>query len=203
MEEERNTKFHFGRIQSLYSLDVDDAYTALKGVCIFESHYSEFKQRYYRYLQFLERHRNNINDKECVCDLYAYQDLLFVSIRSLFIENKRYKLNYTAQLLFSAFDRTDYVQKINNVLEKSIYGDDEDKLENNNYLSIRKAIKFFTDRYLCHYDSLDSKDAAMVNIFTTTMANPYGGTSLKTIGKELIDIVDAGMKDCFRPLSNP
>ncbi len=81
-------------------------------------------------------------------DYYVYFDMILVQIRAMFIENPRYKNNYTGQVYLRKLGMDKEVDIINSFLEEKIYAD----------LTIKEAIRTIVDKFIVHYDPLNDKD---------------------------------------------
>lgn len=106
-------------------------------------------------------------------------DSVIVQLRALFLEKG--KDNYTFQNFFIASGRPEIANKIDEYLD--------DPFDAQNSRSIRIALKFISDKFICHLDKIDRNDIGNANYIMSTLSNPHSGTSLKQILKSLIEII--------------
>lgn len=56
------------------------------------------------------------------------------------------------------------------------------------YRTIRSALKFIADKFICHYHKVTLMDKGNTDYICTELNNPYGNKYLKTMLSDLIDI---------------
>ncbi len=91
----------------------------------------------------------------------VYFEVILVQLRAMFIENTRYKGNYTSQVYMKKLGMESEVDRINSYLDEKITDD----------LSIREAIKTIVDKHIVHYDYLSDKDVEKIEICKNALKN--------------------------------
>ena len=107
-------------------------------------------------------------------------DAFIALFRGLFLE--RDKKCYTVQHYFTALGRDDIAQKVDAFLDSPF----------NEYSSetIRKALKFLADKFVCHLDPISSEDLGLANAYMAALKNPYVKVNLPYITSELDGIMN-------------
>ncbi|HPS59108.1 MAG TPA: hypothetical protein PK514_13470 [Spirochaetota bacterium] len=101
---------------------------------------------------------------------FTYFDCIITQLRAMFIENERYKNNYTYQNFLTLYGKNDIVTKINNFLETPFI--DESTLDSKGeILSIKNAIKFIADKFICHYENTSLEELARQELISNTLSN--------------------------------
>ena len=108
-------------------------------------------------------------------------DAFIALFRSLFLEG--FKNCYTMQNYFTALDRKDIADKIDAFLDGPF----------NEYSSetIRRALKFLADKFVCHLDPITTEDLGLANAYMSALKNPYVRVNLKYITDELDTIMNS------------
>ena len=108
-------------------------------------------------------------------------DAFLALFRGLFLEN--FKGCYTVQNYFTALGRNDIAAKIDAFLDGPFneYSDE----------TIRRALKFLADKFVCHLDPISSEDIGLANAYMSALKNPFIKVNLQYICGEL----DAIMKE--------
>lgn len=104
--------------------------------------------------------------------------------RAMFLEKEN--KNYTYQNYFRSMGRQDIADKIDNYLDNNAYS---------NGVSIRNALKFLSDKFVCHVDNVSEINIATANYYMATLHNPYAKFNMKEIMNELYAIMGAGERD--------
>ena len=105
----------------------------------------------------------------------------FISLfRGLFLE--RIKNCYTVQNYFTALGRDDIAKKIDAYLDSPF----------NEYSNetIRRALKFLADKFVCHLDPITSEDLGLANAYMSALKNPFVEVNLQYITNELDKIMN-------------
>lgn len=101
---------------------------------------------------------------------FTYFDCIITQLREMFIENERYKNNYTYQNFLTLYGKNDIVTKINSFLETPFF--DESILDSNGeVLSIKNAIKFIADKFICHYENTSLEELDRQELISSTLSN--------------------------------
>ncbi|WP_336046157.1 hypothetical protein [Solibacillus ferritrahens] len=85
----------------------------------------------------------------------CYMDLILVDVRAMLLENDRYAKNYTIQNHFRRFTEKGKQSLLNKVADNI---DEYLKIELIEGLSIKESIKFYVDKFLVHFDDVNSHD---------------------------------------------
>lgn len=91
----------------------------------------------------------------------VYFEVILVQLRAMFIENAKYKDNYTSQVYMHKLGMKNEIDRINSYLDEKIIDD----------LSIREAIKTIVDKYIVHYDNLNDKDIKKIEVCKANLRN--------------------------------
>lgn len=107
-------------------------------------------------------------------------DAFLALFRGLFLEN--FKGCYTVQNYFTALGREDIAAKIDAFLDGPF----------NEYSNetIRRALKFLADKFVCHLDPITSEDLGLANAYMSNLKNPFVKVNLKYISSELDHIMN-------------
>ena len=108
-------------------------------------------------------------------------DAFIALFRSLFLEG--FKNCYTVQNCFTALGRKDIADKIDAFLDSPF----------NEYSNetIRRALKFLADKFVCHIDPITTEDLGLANAYMSALKNPYVRVNLKYITDELDTIMNS------------
>lgn len=126
-------------------------------------------------------------NKEYHFEYLLLADSVIVQFRAMLLENKT--SNYTFQAYFKNIKREDIAVKIDQYLDQGFNAYDQEQKDAGevNYRSIRKAMKFISDKFICHFDNVTDMDIGNANYIMAETANPY---SDRYINKMLSDIID-------------
>lgn len=107
-------------------------------------------------------------------------DAFLALFRGLFLEG--FKNCYTVQNYFKALGREDIAAKVDSFLDSPF----------NEYSNetIRKALKFLADKFVCHLDPISSEDLGLANAYMVALKNPYVKVNLQYITSELDGIMN-------------
>lgn len=107
-------------------------------------------------------------------------DAAMALFRCMFLE--RGKHNYTFQNYFRLTGRAEMAQAIDDYLDSPFlsYAD----------ISIRKTLKFITDKYVCHTDNVSYEELGWANAMMSNLRNPYFENNLKNIAEKLSSIIN-------------
>ena len=148
----------------------------------YNQHFQEFSLRFERFKEIREQYQQT-RDKKLLTDFHCYMDMLIVQIRSFCLEGDSLnRKNYTVQHFLCKFGRSDLADKINDFLDQPLYGN---KGEDDSYWSIRKSIKFASDKYICHHDKLSHSEFLRLDFILVELSNPYFSNNLDTIINEI------------------
>lgn len=148
----------------------------------YNQHFQEFSLRFERFKEIREQYQQT-RDKKLLTDFRCYMDMLIVQIRSFCLEGDSLnRKNYTVQHFLCKFGRSDLADKLNNFLDQPLYGN---KGEDDSYWSIRKSIKFASDKYICHHDKLSHSEFLRLDFILVELSNPYFSNNLDTIINEI------------------
>ncbi|HQQ51317.1 MAG TPA: hypothetical protein PLZ29_08980, partial [Spirochaetota bacterium] len=120
-----------------------------------------------RYLKF-----KNISpyDKNTEVEWFTYFDCLITQFRAMFIENEQNKNNYTYQNFLNLYGKHEVVSAINTYLNEPFINEDFFDF-NGEILTIRNAIKFVADKFICHYDKTSLEERARQELISNTLSN--------------------------------
>lgn len=110
----------------------------------FDIHYSLLLRRYERF-----REINKIQNHDI--DVITYFDMIVVQLRAMCIENDRLKKNYTAQILLRKLNKPKLADELDAMLN-------EEFMDGFTDFTIRNALKFLADGFICHYDNIDKTE---------------------------------------------
>lgn len=114
-----------------------------------KSEFEKFQKEFQKNISlFVQRITKFDSIEKCSEDYHVYFDMILVQIRAMFIENPRYKNNYTGQVYLRKLGMYKEVDIINSYLEEKIWDD----------LTIKEAIKTIVDKFIVHYDPLNDTD---------------------------------------------
>ena len=107
-------------------------------------------------------------------------DAFIALFRGLFLES--FKNCYTVQNYFTALGRDDIAGKINAFLDGPF----------NEYSNetIRKALKFLADKFVCHLDPITPEDLGLANAYMSNLKNPFVKVNLQYISSGLDQIMN-------------
>lgn len=131
-------------------------------------------------LSWLER--LNPMDKEQQFEYLTIFDSIVTQIRAMLLEKG--KKNYTFQNYFNEIGKPEIAQKIDDYLDSPF--------DAQNSRSIRVALKFISDKFICHFDEIDPIDLGTANYIMSTLSNPHSDTNLKEILRALTEIISEG-----------
>lgn len=147
-----------------------------------------------RYKRFKEVDKQGNRD----IDVVTYFDIIMVQIRALLIENPVYKKNYTAQIFLKNFKRQELSKKIDDMLETQFFEEEMFIIKTKNGgkekipLTIKEVIKILTDKFICHYDSLEGNcicDLADADFYMNRFRDPWFKNNLDYIMDIIISCV--------------
>lgn len=127
----------------------------------------------------------NLSQESGFIQYLSYFDIIMVQLRALCIENERYSENYTIQVLMKKLNRSDLAQKLENYLDNEI----------SEGVTIREAIKFIADKFICHYDSTTINDRVKETYYRACLTNPAGKYNLNAILGEILEIISLAFKE--------
>lgn len=124
----------------------------------------------------------DVFDKKNNMEYQMVLDSTIVLFRALFLENRN--SNYTIQNYFRKTDREQIANKIDEFLDKP-YADYTPKY------SLRNALKFITDKFVCHQDNVTPIDIGLCNAWISNLNNPYHPRNINSIMREISDILNS------------
>lgn len=131
-----------------------------------------------RYAKFKDIPNSN------VVEYFTYFDIIIVQLRAMCIENERYENNYTVQVLMRKVRQDNLADRLDRYLQNEL----------TYKITIKEAIKFIADKFVCHYDNTDIGDRSKEHICRANFSNTYNKFNLESIVKEIIEIVGEGLK---------
>ena len=108
-------------------------------------------------------------------------DSALVLFRSLFLEKG--KKNYTFQNYYIEIGKPEIASKIDAYLDSDFEATG---------ISIRTALKFIADKFVCHVDDITFEEIGHANYYMATLKNPYAPNNLANIVKNLSCIISQG-----------
>ncbi|QYK63360.1 hypothetical protein [Paenibacillus sp. S25] len=118
------------------------------------------------------------SDKDSI-EYFAFYESILTQVRALFIENSRYKNNYTVQVFLNKLGLSKTSEEIHTYLNSELIPS----------ISIRDAIKISVDRFIVHYDQVSIEEKHIEEIcreHLTDIKNEF------FIGR-LVDIISGHM----------
>lgn len=108
-------------------------------------------------------------------------DAFLALFRGLFLENNK-KNCYTVQNYYKAVGRDDIAAKVDAFLDSPFneYSDE----------TIRRALKFLADKFVCHIDPITLEDLGLANAYMSALKNPFVNVNLQYICSELDKIMN-------------
>lgn len=108
-------------------------------------------------------------------------DAFIALFRGLFLES--FPKCFTVQNYFKAVGRDDIAGKIDAFLDGPFneYSDE----------TIRRALKFIADKFVCHLDPISLEDLGLANAYMSALKNPFVKVNLQYICSELDKIMNA------------
>jgi len=115
-------------------------------------------------------------------------DSVIVQFRAMLLENKN--SNYTFQAYFNHLNREDITNNINEYLDEGFNVYDQEQKESGveDYRSVRKAIKFISDKLICHLDKITGTEIGSASYIMTELRNPIGNRNISKILSDILDI---------------
>lgn len=102
----------------------------------------------------------------------TYSDSIITQFRAMFMENQQKKTNYTYQIFLKDIGENEKADAIDKYLDQAFFNSSIMELKNKNeVLSIRSAVKFIADKFICHYDNVNSYEKARMNLIMATLSN--------------------------------
>jgi len=108
-------------------------------------------------------------------------DSALVLFRSLFLEKG--KKNYTFQNYYIEIGKSEIASQIDAYLDSDFDATG---------ISIRIALKFIADKFICHVDDITFDEIGLANYYMATLKNPYASNNLANIVKNLNCIISQG-----------
>jgi len=109
-------------------------------------------------------------------------DSFLTLFRALFLEKGTKQ--YTIQNYYREKGQDDIARKIDEYLDSKIFSW-SDK-------TIREALKFLADKFVCHVDPISRDDLGLANLYMSNLGNPYMGNNLQDIMKNISQIIEYG-----------
>lgn len=109
---------------------------------------------------------------------------MIVQLRSLFCENSRYENNYTIQILLRKIGEYKLADQVDKLLQEELVEE----------ISIRKAIKFIEDKFICHYDKIEPSDKVLEQTYRNALSYPYNKVNIWYVIGKLHDLLGEGFK---------
>lgn len=107
-------------------------------------------------------------------------DSVMSLLRALLLESPELKKNFTIQNYLREINMPDKATKIDEYLNQPFdWGE----------TSIRNALKFIIDKFICHVDDVSVEDIALCDALISHLENPYSTTNLKKIIDHINGIV--------------
>lgn len=163
--------------------NVDELVSLAEFIEHFNIHYKLLLRRYARFKEIDSVYNTDI-------DLITYLDMIIVQLRAMCIESANLRNNYTAQILLRKVGEDQMAEKLDAMLGEAFLEDIMD-------LSIRNAIKFLADRFICHYDNFDGGEGktawAMCSIIEQQLRSPYNNHNLEYIMRILTECIGEGL----------
>lgn len=107
-------------------------------------------------------------------------DSVVTHLRAILLEKG--KKNHTLQRFFEDLGNPDIAKKINDYLDEPF--------DAHNSQSIRTALKFISDKFICHFDNVDAMDLGNANYIMGVLSNPYSSTNLNRIFENITRIIN-------------
>ena len=136
-------------------------------------------------------------------------ETILVEIRAIYLENARYKNNYTIPNFLKEIKQESFYQKIQDYLDKPLIDNvlkkvtnitDEDEIictdtensENYSYqnLSIRDSIKFAVDKFIVHHDETNSLYTSYYNRIINALSGYCQPKFEDVYPPTILDIID-------------
>ncbi|MFW6015653.1 MAG: hypothetical protein ACOCRK_04390 [bacterium] len=159
-----------------------EQYQLMEYIKNFNIHFDLLLRRYKRFREINKVGNNDIN-------VITYLDMIIVQLRALCIENKRYKNNYTAQVLLRKVGEDKLALKIDNMLNEDFY-------DGSIQVNIKTALKILADGFICHYDNFDGEkqhELSLANIFLNRLRNPHEKINLDYIMDVVVSCIGEGL----------
>ncbi len=146
----------------------------------FSIHYQILLDRYAKYKELDKLDNDNL-------DVGTYFDIIIVQLRALCLENSSNKNNYTIQTLFRKFNKPEYADRIDAMLDQEFLP--ASKKADNMPFTVRDALKTLADKFICHYDNFEKKrdEWAFGLVIEKKLMDNYWEPNLETIMDEIID----------------
>lgn len=125
--------------------------------------FTRFRHKYFEQIEkierkiqyFIFRNQNFIKKDPFLEDVFL--ESILVDVRAILMENEQYKKNYTMQNSFKinslgegSNDISKFVSEIDEYMKKTVLPDGQ--------TSFYEAVKFYTDKYIAHHDSMTPDD---------------------------------------------
>lgn len=124
--------------------------------------------------------RLNAMDKKQQFEYLTVFDSIITHLRAMLLEKK--KKNYTLQNYFIKSGKPEIAQNIDDYLDKPF--------DPQQSRSIRDALKFISDKFVCHFDEIAPIDLGNANYIMSALSNPHSTINLKKIVEDLIAIIE-------------
>ena len=122
-------------------------------------------------------------------EFFTYFDAAIVQIRAMFLEKG--SKNFTFQSFLRAINRPDLVEKVEDFFDEPFDEMDfQSKDDGAEYRSIRKVIKFITDKFVCHNDETTAIDQGNQNYFVAALSNKHNQRYLPRLLEDLFSIFE-------------
>ena len=162
----------------------------------YNQHFQEFILRFERFKEIRCQYEKT-RDQKLLTDFRCYIDMLIVQIRSFCLEKDSLNSkNYTVQNLLNRLSSEELANNINNFLNRPLYDACEGE-----YRNIKNAIKFVSDKYICHHDKLSREEFLEIDCIFKELASPYSKNNFDAIINEFLKyILEAQQKFMNRML---
>jgi hypothetical protein len=128
-------------------------------------------------------------------EFLALYESILTQLRSMFIENERYKTNYTIQVMFDKIGKPEITNQIQEFFERKLLPFDKgDFIEGELQLTLREAIKVSVDKFIVHYDKTDQALRTIESVCRMRLLTKTDEFYVKKIVEQLLSIIGDAME---------
>lgn len=123
-------------------------------------------------------------DRTTKFEYITYFDAIVVQFRAMLLERRQH--NFTFRAFLEKKERTDLIEKIDAILEQPLDASQTEMKEaGETFYSLKKGLKFITDKFVCHNDNTDRTEQGMQDYVFSLLTNPHGSLYLPYLWDDL------------------
>lgn len=155
----------------------------------FYGNLGDFEKRFFNNLDLLISRINKLKVAERgSLDYWTYYDVILTQIRAMFIETPKLKKNYTVQNYLINIGQKEIADEIQTYMDKELYEG----------MSFKEAVKVSVDKFIAHYDKVDTEDVVIEHMCRIKLTEPNKEYNISNILTEFMQLLLRGIaKSCL------